>query len=120
MHTALIGYVRDAIQPQLSEDIVARMEEKVYVEENTETRLRRPDVRVVEFPAAWAPSTGDTSTAILDEPVLLDRADADDVIPERSVLIYDAVGNRIITAIEILSPWNKTPGNAVETYLLKG
>ncbi len=36
-----------------------------------------------------------------------------------SVLIYDIVGNRIITAIEILSPWNSSPGKALQAYLQK-
>jgi hypothetical protein len=42
-----------------------------------------------------------------------------DPIRERSVLIYDSEGHRIVTAIEVLSPWNKSPGKAVEAYLKK-
>lgn len=117
VHTALIGYVRDAIQPQLSEDLIARMEEKVYVEDDSETRLRRPDVRVVENPTPWQPDAGSTSTAVLDEPMLLEPVG--DPIRERSVLIYDSAGHRIVTAIEVPSPWNKSPGKAVTKYLEK-
>jgi hypothetical protein len=117
VHTRLIGYIADALQPQLSEDLVARMEEKVYVEDGSETRLRKPDVRVVEFPTPWQPDSGTTATAILDEPLLLEPVS--DPIRQRSVLIYDSVGQRIITAIEILSPWNKSPGKAVTAYLEK-
>ena len=117
VHAALIGYVRDALQPQLSEDLVARMEEKVYVEDENETLLRRPDVRVVEHSTGWQPEEGSISTAVLDEPMLLEPFG--DPIRERSVLIYDSAGNRIVTAIEILSPWNKAPGVALRTYLDK-
>jgi hypothetical protein len=119
VHTALIGYIRDALQPQLSEDLIARMEEKVYVEDTDdgEMRLRRPDVRVVEFPSSTPPTVGDASTAVLDEPMLLEPVG--DPIRERSVLIYDSAGNRIVTAIEVLSPWNKSPGKAVREYLDK-
>jgi hypothetical protein len=117
VHTALIGYIRDALQPQLSEDLIARMEEKVYVEEEGETRLRKPDVRVVHNPTAWQPDEGEVSTAVLDEPMLLEPLG--DPIRERSVLIYDSAGHRIVTAIEILSPWNKAPGKAVAEYLEK-
>jgi hypothetical protein len=117
VHTRLIGYVADAIQPQLSEDLIARMEEKVYVEDDTETRLRRPDVRVVENPTPWNPERGAGGTAVIDEPMLLEPIG--DPIRERSVLIYDSIGNRIVTAIEILSPWNKSPGKAVNAYLEK-
>lgn len=117
VHTRLIGYIADAIQPQLSEDLIARMEEKVYVEDDTETRLRRPDVRVVENPTAWQPDTGVAGTAVIDEPMLLEPLG--EPIRERSVLIYDSVGHRIVTAIEVLSPWNKSPGKAVNAYLQK-
>src|SRR5437660_3170556 len=102
VHTRLIGYVADALQPQLSEDLIARMEEKVYVEDESELRLRRPDVRVVEKPTPWAPEAGAVSTAVLDEPILLEPKG--DPIRQRSVLIYDSAGHRIVTAIEILSP----------------
>jgi hypothetical protein len=117
VHTALIGYIRDALQPQLSEDLVARMEEKVYVEDDGKTRLRKPDVRVVELPTPWQPESGAAATAVLDEPLYLEPAG--DPIRQRSVLIYDSGGHRIITAIEILSPWNKSPGKAVAAYLEK-
>jgi hypothetical protein len=117
VHAALIGYARDALQPQLSGELIARMEEKVYVEDESEIQLRRPDVRVVENPPVWEPSEGIASTTVLDEPVLLQPIG--DPIRQRSVLIYDTAGKRIVTAIEILSPWNKTPGKPLETYLKK-
>jgi hypothetical protein len=116
VHTRLIGYIADELQPQLSDDLIARMEEKVYVEDEGEVRLRKPDVRVVESLISWEPSAGETSTAVVDEPIELE---AIDILPERSVLIYDAVGHRIVTAIEVLSPWNKTPGVAMGQYLEK-
>jgi hypothetical protein len=117
VHTRLIGYIADELQPQLSEDLIARMEEKVYVEDSSEVRRRKPDVRISEMPVPWQLEAGNVSTAVLDEPVLLEPLG--DPIRQRSVLIYDSDGQRIITAIEILSPWNKTPGKAVGEYLDK-
>jgi hypothetical protein len=117
VHTRLIGYIADELQPQLAEDLVARMEEKVYVEDESELRRRKPDVRIAERPTAWQAESGIASTAVLDEPMLLEPIG--DPIRQRSVLIYDSSGHRIITAIEILSPWNKTPGKAVREYLDK-
>jgi len=117
VHTRLISYVADALQPQLSDDLIARMEEKVYVEDDSEIQLRRPDVRVVENPPEWEARAGDASTAVLDEPVMLQPIG--DPIRQRSVLIYDSAGKRIVTAIEILSPWNKRPGKPLEEYLKK-
>lgn len=115
VHTALIGYIRDALQPQLSEDLIARMEEKVYVEDESETRLRRPDVRVVEFPSYSHVSSGAAATAVLDEPMLLEPVG--DPIRERSVLICDTADSRVVTAIEVLSPWRKKPGKELQKYL---
>ena len=117
VHTRLIGYIADALQPQLADDLIARMEEKGYVEDDGNTRVRRPDVRVVENPTPWRPAEGAaaTATTVLDEPMLLEPLGGP--IRERSVLIYDAAGHRIVTAIEVLSPWNKSPGKAVHTYL---
>lgn len=117
LHTRLIGYVADALQTQLSDDLIARMEEKVYVEDGDEIRLRKPDVRIEESPVGWQPRGGMVSTAVLDEPLLLEPLG--DPIRHRSVLIYDSAGKRIVTAIEILSPWNKSPGKAVTAYLQK-
>jgi hypothetical protein len=119
VHTRLIGYVADALQPQLADDLVARMEEKVYVEDAGDLHRRRPDVRVVEFPTASHSGFGGlaTAAAVLDEPMELELVG--DPIRERNVLIYDAAGRRVVTAIEILSPWNKSSGKAVAAYLEK-
>jgi hypothetical protein len=117
VHTALIGYVRDTLQPQLSDDLIARMEEKVYVEEESEKRLRKPAVHVVEHQPNWSSQSVNSSTAVLDEPILLQRNA--DPIRHRSVLIYDTAGKRIVTAIEILSPWNKSAGKPQAEYLKK-
>jgi hypothetical protein len=117
MHARLIGYAADALQPQLAEDLIARMEESVYVEDDTETKIRRPDVRIVESPEPWQPEAVAVSTAVRDDVVELELLG--DPIRQRSVLIYDAAGKRIVTAIEVLSPWNKTPGRPLEEYLRK-
>jgi hypothetical protein len=119
VHTRLIGYIADELQPQLADDLIARMEEKVYVEDDGDIRLRKPDVRVTGMPAPWQPSggAGSNSTAVIDEPMLLEAFG--DPLKARSVLIYDSAGNRFVTAIEILSPWNKQAGKPVEDYLDK-
>jgi hypothetical protein len=117
VHTRLIGYIADELQPQLSEDLVARMEEKVYVESEGEVERRKPDVRVVQMTTEWQPAAGNLSTAVFDEPMLLEAFG--DPPLDRSVLIYDSAGNQIITAIEVLGPRNKTSGKGVEEYLDK-
>lgn len=117
VHGALISYIRDGLQPQLSDDLIARMEETVYVEDANEIRLRQPDVRITESQTTWQPSPGGRATAVIDEPMLLEPVG--DPIRQRNVVIYDAAGNRMVTAIEVLSPWNKSTGKAVAAYLEK-
>ena len=117
VHTRLIGYFADAIQPQLADDLIARMEEKVYVEDAGEIRLRKPDVRIVEMPGLSRGDFAGGGAAVLEEPMLLEPIG--DPIRHRSVLIYDSAGQRIITAIELLGPWNKSPGKATQAYMEK-
>jgi hypothetical protein len=117
VHTRLITYVADALQVQLADDLVARAEEKVFVEAEGEQGWRKPDVRIVERPPTGAsgPETG--GVAVVDEPLEIEVVGDPNV--DRSVLIYDSAGERLITAIEILSPWNKTPDVAKGKYLKK-
>src|ERR1700761_5686378 len=83
VHTTLITYIRDILQPQLADDLIARSEEKVYVEDDGEPRLRKPDVRVVENPTSWSPEPGVIGTAVIDEPMLLEPVG--DPIRERPI-----------------------------------
>jgi hypothetical protein len=81
------------------------------------TLLRKPNVRVLHNPTAWHPGGAGMATLVADEPILLEPVS--DPVRERSVLIYDSIGRRIVTAIELISPWNKALGTAIESYLRK-
>jgi hypothetical protein len=117
VHGSLIGYIRDALQPQLSGDLIARMEESIFIEDDDELHIRRPDVRVVEEPS-WSPGGATaTAAAVADQPLLLRFLR--DPIRQRSVVITDSEGRRIITAIEVLSYTNKDPRRGLKDYLLK-
>jgi hypothetical protein len=116
-HARLIGYMADALAVQLPDDLAARIEERVYIDADDHlTAVRRPDVRVVEDPLPWEirKAGGATATA---EPVIL-QLDVDPVT-ERHIQIMDMDGNRIVTAIELLSPANNNPGPTREQYLQK-
>src|SRR4051794_17153356 len=102
VHTRLITYATDELQSQLGDDLVARMEERVYVEmDNAILRDIYPDVRIVEDPTAaetgtkFAGSPGATAVA---EPVILTLES--EPVTERFIQIMDLDGSRIITAIE--------------------
>ena len=118
LHQVLITYVRDAISPQLPDDLTARTEERVYIDLGGHyAPFRKPDVRVVEQPTWGDPGGGTATAGVATRPVLIDW-DADPVT-EGYVQIMDADGDRIVTSIELLSPANKLPGAGRTAYLRK-
>src|SRR4051812_37077614 len=106
VHTMLIGYIRDALSPELPPDLAARAEERITVAIDDEEKARTPrvDVAVIEswskgFPPVWTPEGGSSAgAAAVDEPLVF----LEDPEPERWVEIRDARG-RLITVIELLS-----------------
>jgi len=119
VHATLIGYVRDDIAPQLADGLAARIEENVRIDDS-EGRLQRtirPDAFVSSRYPSSTGSTSGSSAAVLDEPTYLEPLD--DELIERSLNIIDLAGDRVITAIEILSPSNKRAGDGLERYMEK-
>jgi hypothetical protein len=119
VHTSLIIYARDQLQPALPEDLFARVEERVYVEnEGTKERSMYPDVRVVEHGRG-----GQTAVAVEGEIELAESYFLhvrNEPVTETFIEIRDmGAGNRVITVIEFLSPSNKMPGEGQDLYLEK-
>jgi Protein of unknown function (DUF4058) len=114
VHSRLAAYMSDALMPQLSDDLSARLEESVYIDEE-ERILRRPDLTVMDS-GSYRNSGGNISTALLDTPLVLTQSDP---LRQRSVVIIDSLSNRVITAIEILSPHNKIQSQGLADYLRK-
>jgi hypothetical protein len=117
VHTSLTTYARDAIQRQLPADLHARVEEYLSVEEpdsDPRDRHRRiaPDIHIAQRsgPTSFATSFEDTSIGLVDdvtEPIRTRRNHEPDV--SRYIEILDLKANRrVVTAIEFLSPANKT------------
>jgi hypothetical protein len=110
-HLGLIASVQSKLNARLPDDLVARIDERVYVGYPDGGRRQvKPDVFVIEdrarSPAAGPPSAG---TAVLDEPVTegyIEIVDADD-------------GATVITSVEILSPTNKNDPRARREYVAK-
>jgi len=119
VHTVSMTYARDEIQDQLPNDLIARVEEGVTVDEEDGSRSIAPDVRVVEEPWAGSGEGGGVAVAekIAAEPV---RVLVDEQPTPRHIEILDTGGgNRLVTAIEFLSPSNKIPADGRELYLRK-
>src|SRR5262249_50347947 len=104
VHASLVTYARDALQPDLPRDLRERMEERVTVESPLdETRIRIPDVRILEERRRSSKRRpGESSALALAEPLILT---GDDEVTETFIEIRDkSSGNRIVTVIEVLSP----------------
>jgi len=111
VHTALIGYVRDEIAGHLPLDLNARTEEHVtLLQPGEKDRALRADVAVVEAwrsgaAPEWQPDASLCGGLVATEPVLILR----DEEVDRWIEITDRNG-KLITVIEILSPYNKGDG----------
>ncbi len=122
VHSAILTFLKAAIQQNLPSPLRARTEQRLIIEEEDgEHRTFRPDVLVAE-PAGREASGG---VATLEappenavEPVRLTAVDAP--AKERWLKIIDSGnGNRVITVIEVLSPWNKRAGRGGEEFCEK-
>jgi hypothetical protein len=114
-HDRLITYIGEALQPLLRPRYAALTQERLYVVESD--RPIRPDLSVV------ATSAGGrlTPAAVAVEPdtPLVVELYREEIREPVLHIIEPAAGNRIVTAIEVLSPSNKFPGAGRDSYLEK-
>ena len=116
VHTSMMTYIRDQIQDQLPSDLVARVEESVSVNMEDGARLIAPDVSVVEDFEHAAMGVQSESVAVAEPLLVLEE------VPQtaRHVQILDvSSGERVVTAIEVLSPTNKLTVSGREDYRRK-
>jgi len=114
VHTSLMVYIRNQINAQLPDELQARVEESTAIQIEDETRrVVYPDVRIVED-QAYQPS-GDGGVALATETIttakpIIIKMDIVDVETrtQRTIEIIDISSHdRVVTAIEVLSPSNK-------------
>ena len=123
VHHRLVTYACDQLQPQLPRELRARMEERVFVTgEEGLIGYRIPDAYVVEYPrrssAGGAAAVAVAPDVDLAEPFTVELTEVQ--LTETYIEIIDAgSGNRVVSAIEFLSPTNKLPGEGREQYLKK-
>jgi hypothetical protein len=114
-HDSLITYIREALQPKLRPRYAALTQDRLYVVEHE--RPIRPDVSVVRTDS----DEGGVATAVAveaDRPLIVEVVEEEIRQPVVHI-VEPAAGNRIVTAIEVLSPDNKTPGSGRDSYLRK-
>jgi hypothetical protein len=117
-HDALVSAIRGLLQPQLRPRYVALMQERWFVVESD--RPIRPDVAVVTTGPETGPNSRATATMVdVDAPTSVFEIWREEVKQPFLQIIEPAAGNRVITAIEVLSPDNKSPGSGRDSYLQK-
>lgn len=116
VHSRLIVYIADVLQPQIGPRYVAAVEERVFVE--GPQREIVPDVAVkharIERPRAGAPS----ALLEVDEPVLV-RVETLEIRETYIEILDRQTANRVVTVIEVTSPANKSAGPGRVSYQAK-
>jgi hypothetical protein len=115
-HDRLITCLCAALQPLLRPRFVALTQDRLYVVESD--RPIWPDVAVVSTPSIERRFA--TGAAVLepDSPAVFDLW-REEIRQPLIHIVEPAVGNRIVTAIEVLSPDNKKSGDGRASYLQK-
>ena len=119
VHSTLITAIQDALQPALPPGLRARAEERVLLEDVGGEPLKqyRSDVAVVESRGGAATAVAEAAV-VVPEPYVIDFHDGPQI--DRFVQIIDLTNrSQVVTAIEVLSPWNKAPGRLSEEYRRK-
>jgi hypothetical protein len=107
IHTRLITAIADDLTPRVAPHFIVDIELRVVVsEEGTRRAPIVPDVYLVARPE---PGAGGTTTATITPPTRVRPLPAIEE-RERFIEIRDAVGHRLVTTIELLSPENKEAG----------
>jgi hypothetical protein len=109
------------LQPVLPPGLRARSEERVLLEATDEEPIKgyRSDVSIVDSgPRQRGGARPEWPAVATVEPCLVECHEGPEF--DRFIQIIDTTsGNRVVTAIEVLSPWNKGPGRLNKEYLRK-
>lgn len=114
VHSSLISYIREAIQPQVRPKYVARIGERIEVASIDRGYI--PDVMIVQPPREPATTIGQTGVLVADEPTTFTFLEEERRVPYLEI-VYRETGD-VVTVIEVLSPANKQ-GEGREHYLQK-
>jgi hypothetical protein len=114
-HDRLVTFLCGMLQPLVKPRYVALMQDRVYIVRDEQ--IRRPDVSIVR---ASGPDRHGGGVAVLDvDTHAIFEIVREEVRQPLIEIIEPAAGNRIVTAIEVLSPDNKQPGPGRKSYLEK-
>jgi hypothetical protein len=117
VRSALIVATRDALAPQVAPAYYVAIEERMYIVAlDSAEFIGRPDVAIITAPTeVRPPSEAETATVVASvaQRVMLPQFEE---VRERYLEIRDVQTHAVVTAIEMLSPSNKAPGEGREAY----
>jgi hypothetical protein len=121
VHGKLVTYITDDLNEQLPSRFRATMQERVVIADLDQplSGARYPDVAVLEAPFITGAGPAVRSLrALVRSPELLTYQG--EPLIEFSVEIVDTkFGEKVVTAIEVLSPENKRPGDGMRQFQAK-
>jgi hypothetical protein len=114
VHSSLIAYIRESLQPQIRPKYIARIGERIQLAEIPHRYI--PDVLLVQAFREPAPTLDIGGTLVADEPQIITFFDDERHVPYIEI-IYRDTGD-VVTLIGVLSPANKV-GDGRDQYLQK-
>src|SRR5580700_7444906 len=106
--TTFITVLREQLMPQVRPRYVVEVEQYVYLarEEEDPDRLIKPDVAVAEVTAGRSTARGKGGALATLAPVI-HTVPMPRQYKQRFLSIRDRQSRKVVTVIELLSPWNK-------------
>jgi hypothetical protein len=115
-HDSLITCIRALLQPLLRPRYVALVQDRLFLVDAN--RPVYPDVAVVRT-SSPKPSAGATTAVVEPDAPAIFPLRSNEVREPYLQILEPAAGNRVVTAIEVLSPDNKARGEGRRSYLAK-
>ena len=120
VHVMMMGIIATVLKRVLPPGLEARPEEEVRIESLAGERMQgfKPDLAVIDYGRRDATTTVSGTSSAVAEPILVEFHRGPIVV--RNIEIVDTRnGDRVVTAIEVLSPWNKLAGRLNREYRRK-
>jgi hypothetical protein len=120
-HTRLIVAIQTQLNHVLPDDLVADIDEYVWVtEEGDDGEVPgKPDVFLPHSDYEYRPVEYPSDPSVVTAPSLTVTLPANKLRKNRAVKIMTTDGSRVLTVVEVLSPSNKKRGEDREAYLGK-
>ncbi len=103
VHSSLIAYIRESLQPQIRPRYIARIGERIQLAESRHSYV--PDVLLLHQLREPSPMLATTGEMVADEPQTMTYFDEERHVPYIEIIQRDT--GEVVTVIEVLSPANK-------------